>query len=97
MATTESENPEITSNATNGVLTGPGPRKSSSLLNSVKRELYQLAHPYYLINLILGTSFLFLRLVPPICHYVFGKSGGKLNLIFTVWLIVAKNCRFTMM
>ena len=77
MATTGSENADSNSAITNGVLTGPGPRKSSSLLNSVKRELYQIAHPYYIINLILGTSFLFLRLVPPICHYVFGKSGGK--------------------
>ena len=78
MATTGSENSDINSTTTNGVLTGPGPRKSSSLLNSVKRELYQIAHPYYIINLILGLSFLCLRLVPPICHYVFGNSGGKL-------------------
>lgn len=30
-----------------------------------------------MINLLLGTSFLFLRLVPPVCYYVFGKSGGS--------------------
>ena len=78
MTTATSESNESVK-ANNGVVTGPGPRKASSLLHTLKRELYQLAHPYYIINLILGTSFLFLRLVPPICHYVFGKSGGKIE------------------
>ena len=81
MATTESENAEIKSKTTNGVLTGAGPGKSSSLLQSVKRELYQLAHPYYVVNLMLGLSFLCLRLIPPVCYYVFGTSGGKLIVI----------------
>ena len=61
----------------NGATPGSGPRKATSMFNSVKRELHQLAHPYYIVNLILGLAFLCLRLIPPICYYVFGNSGGK--------------------
>lgn len=78
--TTVTESDPSSSKANNGVSSGPGPGKTAnSLFQSVKRELYQLAHPYYIVNLILGTSFLFLRLVPPICYYVFGKSGGEIG------------------
>ena len=61
----------------NGATPGSGPRKATSMFNSVKRELHQLAHPYYIVNLILGLAFLCLRLIPPVCYYVFGNSGGK--------------------
>lgn len=69
---------------TNGAPPGSGPRKATSMFNSVKRELHQLAHPYYIVNLILGLAFLCLRLIPPVCYYVFGNSGGKqLNITLT--------------
>ena len=68
---------KLDNKVSNGAPSGSGPRKTTTMFNSVKRELYQLAHPYYIINLILGLSFLCLRLIPPVCYYVFGNSGGK--------------------
>lgn len=47
---------------------------ASKFGNSVKRELYQLAHPYYWINLILCLSFVALRMIQPVCHYVFSQG-----------------------
>jgi len=44
------------------------------LKNAAKRELNQLVHPYYWINLILCLSFLGLRLIDPICHWTFGDT-----------------------
>lgn len=44
------------------------------LKNSAKREIHQLIHPYYWINLILCLSFLTLRLIDPICHWTFGDT-----------------------
>ena len=79
MATESSDTNAGSNKLSNGAPPGSGPRKATSMFNSVKRELYQLAHPYYIINLILGLSFLCLRLIPPVCYYVFGNSGGKLN------------------
>jgi len=77
MATESSDSNANSNKLTNGAPPGSGPRKATSMFNSVKRELYQLAHPYYIINLILGLSFLCLRLIPPVCYYVFGNSGGS--------------------
>ena len=85
MATSGADNAPSGSKSNNGVpLSGSGPRKTNFGFHSVKRELYQLSHPYYIVNLILGTSFIFLRLVPPVCYYVFGKSGGK-YIMYYIW------------
>eukprot|EP00088_Acartia_fossae_P014213 TRINITY_DN17586_c0_g1_i4.p1 TRINITY_DN17586_c0_g1~~TRINITY_DN17586_c0_g1_i4.p1 ORF type:complete len:275 (+),score=76.70 TRINITY_DN17586_c0_g1_i4:49-873(+) len=43
----------------------------SGLMKRVKNELKQLAHPYYIVNLILCMSFLVLKLTHPLCEWLF--------------------------
>lgn len=40
-----------------------------ALINA--RDLHKVCHPHYLINILLAFSFLFLKLVPPFCSYLF--------------------------
>jgi len=49
-------------------------REKLEFSNSVKGELRQLFHPYYIVNLLLAFSFLFLKLTKPFCEILF-KSG----------------------
>ena len=71
---------QSTSNNGRLPVSNSAPRKAKFGFHSIKREFYQLSHPYYIFNLVLCTSFIFLRLVKPVCYYVFGKSGGKYKM-----------------
>jgi len=54
--------------------------KIPELPASIKSDLRQLCHPYYLVNLMLGGSFLFLKLVHPICEYLFAPGPEQCEL-----------------
>lgn len=48
---------------------------------SVLTDLRQLLRPYYLVNLALSASFLFLRLTPPLCAMLFeGPAPCELDM-----------------
>ena len=49
------------------------------LKNAARREMHQLVHPYYWINLILCLSFIGLRLVDPLCHWTFGDTWESIK------------------
>jgi hypothetical protein len=59
------------------------------------KELRQIIRPYYLVNLVLCLSFLFLKLVHPFCDVLFSSAGQEAceldmreNEIFFFLLIV---------
>lgn len=47
---------------------------------SLKDDIRQLLRPYYIINLLLSSSFLVFKLVSPICLYVFPPSEEQCEL-----------------
>ena len=49
-------------------------RKTFEFTEKTKGELRQLLHPYYIFNLILAFSFLFLKLTKPFCNMLFATG-----------------------
>ena len=49
-------------------------RKNLEFTERTKGELRQLFHPYYIINLILAFSFLFVKLTKPFCELLFAPG-----------------------
>ena len=49
-------------------------RKTFEFSEKTKGELRQLIHPYYICNLILAFSFLFLKLTKPFCTMLFATG-----------------------
>ena len=49
-------------------------RKTFEFTEKTKGELRQLIHPYYICNLILAFSFLFLKLTKPFCTMLFASG-----------------------
>ena len=44
------------------------------------KECSRLLHPYYWINIILCSTFVFLKMVPPFCQVLFGPSKDACEL-----------------
>ncbi len=66
-----------------------------SFLELLGKEVRQIIRPYYLVNLVLCLSFLFLKLVQPFCLLLFSSAGQEAceldmreNEIFFFLLIV---------
>ncbi|XP_077995506.1 thioredoxin-related transmembrane protein 2-A-like [Glandiceps talaboti] len=63
------------------------------------RDFKRLLHPHYLMNFTLCISFLFLKIVPPICDYAFPQDECRLNwddcniYLFLGCVLVVKNRR----
>lgn len=55
-------------------------RKKLEFTEQTKGELRQLLHPYYIVNLVLATSFLFVKLTHPICDFFFAPSPEACEL-----------------
>ena len=49
-------------------------RKNLEFTEKTKGEIKQLFHPYYIVNLVLSFSFLFLKLTHPFCDYLFAPG-----------------------
>ena len=52
----------------------PSFRKTFEFNEKTKGELRQLFHPYYIINLMLAFSFLFVKLTRPFCDLLFATG-----------------------
>lgn len=74
-------------------------RKTFDFTEKTKGELRQLIHPYYICNLILAFSFLFLKLTKPFCTLLFatGPEACELDmketeiLFFLIVLIMIRS------
>jgi hypothetical protein len=49
---------------------------------SVQADLRQLAHPYYIVNILLCLSFLVAKLTHPLCDYLFAPGPVSLQQLF---------------
>ena len=49
-------------------------RETFEFTEKTKGELRQLFHPYYILNLCLAFSFLFVKLTKPICEILFAPG-----------------------
>lgn len=47
---------------------------------SIKKDLRQIAHPYYLVNIFLSLSYLIAKKLPYLCNYTFMSSEAKCEL-----------------
>ena len=61
-------------------------RKNLEFTEKTKGEIKQIFHPYYVINLVLSFSFLFLKLTHPFCDYLFAPGPVR-----TVWTRLCLN------
>ena len=61
-------------------------RKNLEFTEKTKGEIKQIFHPYYVINLVLSFSFLFLKLTHPFCDYLFAPGPVR-----TVWSLLCLN------
>ena len=52
----------------------PNFRETFEFTEKTKGELRQLFHPYYIINLMLAFSFLFVKLTRPFCDLLFAPG-----------------------
>ena len=52
-------------------------RETFEFTEKTKGELRQLFHPYYIVNLCLAFSFLFVKLTKPICEILFAPGPVK--------------------
>jgi len=55
-------------------------KKNLEFTEKTKGELRALIHPYYIINLMLATSFLFVKLTKPFCEYLFAPGPEMCEL-----------------
>jgi thiol-disulfide isomerase/thioredoxin len=55
-------------------------REKLEFSNQAKGEIRQLFHPYYVVNLMLAFSFLFVKLTRPICDFLFAPSPEACEL-----------------
>jgi len=55
-------------------------RKNLEFTEKTKGEIKQLFHPYYIVNLVLSFSFLFLKLTHPFCDYLFAPGPEMCEL-----------------
>ena len=56
-------------------------RKNLEFTEKTKGEIKQLFHPYYIVNLVLSFSFLFLKLTHPFCDYLFTPGPVRVDTI----------------
>lgn len=56
-------------------------RKNLEFTEKTKGEIKQLFHPYYIVNLVLSFSFLFLKLTHPFCDYLFTPGPVRMATI----------------
>ena len=49
-------------------------RETFEFTEKTKGELRQLFHPYYIVNLLLTFSFLFVKLTKPFCEILFAPG-----------------------
>lgn len=56
-------------------------RKNLEFTEKTKGEIKQLFHPYYIVNLVLSSSFLFLKLTHPFCDYLFTPGPVRVDTI----------------
>ena len=68
-------------------------RKNLEFTERTKGELRQLFHPYYIINLILAFSFLFVKLTKPFCELLFAPGPVCIWSPTLCSLLEASNCR----
>ena len=55
-------------------------RKNLEFTEKTKGEIKQLFHPYYIVNLVLSFSFLFLKLTHPFCDYLFAPGPVRIGI-----------------
>ena len=61
----------------------PSFREAFEFNERTKGEIRQLFHPYYILNLMLAFSFLFVKLTRPICDLLFAPGP-----VSTTWNIL---------
>ncbi|XP_018561692.1 thioredoxin-related transmembrane protein 2 homolog [Anoplophora glabripennis] len=67
---------------------------------SFKQDLKQLLKPYYIFNILLSLSYVFLKRMPGLCNYIFASDtcefeGRETEILFFLIIVIAMRTRKT--